>query len=291
MNEIQRFAIPALLALLLHGILANFTLHEQPLLIPKQKGMPISVRIDAAPPDLSPDALPAPEQEEITAEPAQPDVTAEQLKPEPALPEAIVERIEPEPLQPEAIAEPAKAEPIQPEALGEQIRQPSIPAIKPVQRKRIVTPVATRQNPVAQKTVAIKEREQEPLSESEKSVEPHQAAGKHTVIDDRAAERRPGEEKAAVVTDQKAIPAYRHNEQPHYPVMAKRRGYQGEVVLHVLVDSRGSVSEIEIKATSGHSILDRTALATVKRWQFFPATIGGKPVAMWVDVPIDFRLR
>ena len=290
MNEIQRFVIPAFLALLLHGMLANFTLQKQPLLIPKQKGIPISVSIDSAPADLSPDVLPAPEKEELPAQPVQPEANAERIEPEPLQPEAMVERIKPEPLQPAAIVEQVKPEPLQPEAIVEQVRAASIPAIEPVQRKRIVTPVEIRQNPVTQRTPAIKGREQEPLSGSE-SVELPQDAGNHTVMNDRAAERRPRDENAAVVLDQKAIPAYRHNEQPHYPAMAKRRGYQGEVVLHVLVDSRGSVSEIEIKATSGHSILDRAALAAVKRWRFFPATVGGKPVAMWVDVPIDFRLE
>ncbi len=290
MNEIQRFVIPAFLAFLLHGILANITLQKPPLLIPKQKGIPISVRIDSAPGNLSSDVLPAPEIEELTTEPVQPEAIAEQIKPEPVQPEAIAEQIKPEPVQPEAIVEQVKPEPLQPEAIVEQIRPASIPAIEPAQRKRIVTPAEIRQNPVTQKTPAINVREDEPLSET-KSDELQLTAGNHTVMNDLAAERRPGDQNAAVVPDQKAIPAYRHNEQPHYPVMAKRRGYQGEVVLHVLVDSRGSVSEIEIKATSGHSILDRAALAAVKRWRFFPAIAGGKPVAMWVDVPIDFRLE
>ncbi len=275
MNEIQRFAIPAFLALLLHGILANFTLHKQPLLIPKQKGIPISVNINSMPPAVLPEFLPA-EKVEITPEPVQPEVIVEQTKPEPVQSEATVEQIEPEPLQPEAIVE--------------QIRHPSIPTIGPSQRKRIVTPDEIKQNPVPQNVSAIKNREEEPLSESEKN-EQNRNVSPRALMDDLVVEQRPKEQDSAALLDQKAIPAYRQNEQPHYPVMAKRRGYQGEVVLHVLVDSRGIVSQIEIKATSGHGILDKTALATVKRWQFFPATIGGKPVAMWVDVPIDFRLQ
>lgn len=90
---------------------------------------------------------------------------------------------------------------------------------------------------------------------------------------------------------QKAIPEYQHNQQPAYPVMAKRRGHQGEILLNVLVNSKGVVSEIKIKHSSGHSSLDTAALETVKNWVFTPASEGGRPIDMWVDVPIEFRLN
>ena len=73
--------------------------------------------------------------------------------------------------------------------------------------------------------------------------------------------------------------------------MAKRRGYEGEILLNVLVNSKGMVSEIKIKHSSGHLSLDTAALETVKNWLFTPATEGGRPVAMWVNVPIEFRLK
>ena len=176
MNEIQRFVIPAFLALLLHGILANFTLQKQPLLVPKQKGIPISVSIDSAPPDVSPEVLPAVEKEEITPEPAQPEVLVEQIKPEPVQPEAIVEQIKPEPVQPEAIAE--------------QIRHPSIPTIEPAQRKRIVKPDDIKENPVPQEVSAIKNRDQE-LPSASRNIKLKQDVSHHAFMDDLVSDRRP----------------------------------------------------------------------------------------------------
>jgi len=84
---------------------------------------------------------------------------------------------------------------------------------------------------------------------------------------------------------------YRQNKQPAYPLMAKRRGYEGVTLLNVLVDASGMVSEIKIKTSSGHFSLDSAALETVKNWLFTPATEDGRPVAMWVDVPIEFQLK
>ena len=102
---------------------------------------------------------------------------------------------------------------------------------------------------------------------------------------------RPEKKISIAPIQKKAIPIYRQNKQPPYPVMAKRRGYEGEVLLHVLVDSEGKVSELKIKHSSGHKSLDRAALKTVRNWLFTPATEGDRPVVMWVDVPIVFQLK
>jgi len=84
---------------------------------------------------------------------------------------------------------------------------------------------------------------------------------------------------------------YRENKHPPYPVMARRRGYEGKILLDVLVNSRGLVSDIKIKHSSGHQSLDTAAVETVKNWLFTPASEGGRPVSMWIDVPIEFELK
>lgn len=88
-----------------------------------------------------------------------------------------------------------------------------------------------------------------------------------------------------------AQPRYAENPKPHYPKEAKRKGYQGEVLLRVEVLSNGRVGEIEIKRSSGYEILDRSALAAVKEWKFIPAKKGETTIPVWVNVPIAFQLR
>ncbi len=104
-------------------------------------------------------------------------------------------------------------------------------------------------------------------------------------------EKLPTETKSVAPIYTKAMPMYRQNKQPVYPVMARRRGYEGKVLLHVMVDAKGLVSDVKIKNSSGHLSLDRVALQSVKNWLFTPATEGDRPVAMWVDVPIHFQLQ
>jgi periplasmic protein TonB len=89
----------------------------------------------------------------------------------------------------------------------------------------------------------------------------------------------------------KATPAYRENPRPEYPRIAKRRGYEGTVVLEVLVNSGGKVDELRILESSGYGILDRSALKSVRDWVFEPGSVGDRKVAMWVRVPVRFELK
>jgi protein TonB len=82
-----------------------------------------------------------------------------------------------------------------------------------------------------------------------------------------------------------------NNPKPLYPLVARRNGAQGRVVLSVQVSASGASSEVLLKHSSGHAVLDDAALQTVRRWHFIPARRGDTPVESWVDVPITFRLE
>jgi len=88
-----------------------------------------------------------------------------------------------------------------------------------------------------------------------------------------------------------ATPAYRKNPRPEYPRIARRRGYQGTVLLEVLVNKAGKVDDLRILQSSGYRMLDRSALQSVKTWLFEPGSIGDQKVDMWVRVPVRFELK
>jgi len=58
--------------------------------------------------------------------------------------------------------------------------------------------------------------------------------------------------------------------QPPYPKMALESGQQGSVLLQMTVDDAGLIQDIEVKQSSGSSILDRSALDFVKRHWIVP---------------------
>jgi protein TonB len=73
--------------------------------------------------------------------------------------------------------------------------------------------------------------------------------------------------------------------------VARRRGYEGTTILEVLVNRKGKVDEVRLSSSSGHSLLDRAAKSSVKKWVFVPARRGNQKVEMWVKIPIRFQLR
>ncbi|MBU2499418.1 MAG: energy transducer TonB [Proteobacteria bacterium] len=88
-----------------------------------------------------------------------------------------------------------------------------------------------------------------------------------------------------------AFPVYQKNPPPVYPRLARRRGYEGTVVLEVLVNRLGKVDELRLFQSSGYGVLDRAAVTAVKSWLFEPGMRGDEKVDMWVKIPVRFRLE
>ncbi len=75
---------------------------------------------------------------------------------------------------------------------------------------------------------------------------------------------------------------------PTYPDSARKAKIEGTVMVKALVGKDGGVMRVEIER--GVTGLDASALAAVKQWKFKPATADGQPRAVWVIVPVMFRL-
>ncbi|OGP53190.1 MAG: hypothetical protein A2Y65_00980 [Deltaproteobacteria bacterium RBG_13_52_11] len=86
-------------------------------------------------------------------------------------------------------------------------------------------------------------------------------------------------------------PRYIENPEPEYSLEARQNGYHGKVLLKVEVLPNGRVGGVEIEKSSGYEVLDRSALATVKKWRFIPAKKGKVATLCWVKIPITFQLR
>lgn len=81
------------------------------------------------------------------------------------------------------------------------------------------------------------------------------------------------------------------NVPPSYPALARRRGYQGRVVVRVSVQANGGVGSAVVTQSSGHNILDEAALEAVRQWRFRPAQRAGRSVNATLDVPVVFQLE
>jgi periplasmic protein TonB len=78
---------------------------------------------------------------------------------------------------------------------------------------------------------------------------------------------------------------------PGYPAHVRRLGLQGVTLLRVHVLADGRVGDISVETSAGHPDLDRAAAEAVRQWRFEPGRRGDQAVAMWVLLPVEFRLR
>lgn len=74
-----------------------------------------------------------------------------------------------------------------------------------------------------------------------------------------------------------------------YPEEAKAQNIEGMVVVRAFVDEHGGVIKAEI-GKSDNPLLDDAARAAVLETRFMPVRRDGKATAVWVEVPVKFRL-
>jgi protein TonB len=83
------------------------------------------------------------------------------------------------------------------------------------------------------------------------------------------------------------IPIYKPD--PAYSEEARKAKYQGTVVLWIVVDASGTVTDCRVVKPLGLG-LDEKAVETVRTWKFKPAQRNGTPVPVRVMVEVSFRL-
>lgn len=77
---------------------------------------------------------------------------------------------------------------------------------------------------------------------------------------------------------------------PVYPQASLRRGETGRVVVRVLISPQGTVANVSVRTSSGHSRLDESALSAVRQARFKPYTENGVAYSAMADIPFDFVL-
>ncbi|MGO9084364.1 MAG: energy transducer TonB [Candidatus Sulfotelmatobacter sp.] len=75
---------------------------------------------------------------------------------------------------------------------------------------------------------------------------------------------------------------------PVYPPLARQAHLQGTVVLKVLINKSGDVSDIQL--VSGHPMLAPAAMEAVKQWKYQPYLLNGDPVEVETNVQVIFKI-
>jgi protein TonB len=175
---------------------------------------------------------------------------------------------------------------LSPAVIAQKVKKPTPPKEQKKETKKTNTvkasvPRTVKDSPALSLTADIVKVVHTPVNNSKPAEQPKQkkSSSENKTID-----------SAPAVTVE-ASPLYAQNPKPNYPTLAKRRNWQGTVILSVLVTEYGESETVELHKSSGHTMLDNSALTIVRSWRFLPGTIGGRPVAMRVLIPIQFKLQ
>jgi len=103
------------------------------------------------------------------------------------------------------------------------------------------------------------------------------------------APQTPASQPSAPTSPERTPPVLLFQVPPEYTEAARREGRQGEVLLAVEVDERGSPASIQI-VRSLEVGLDQKAVEAVRKWRFRPALIGAQAVREVVEVKVRFHL-
>lgn len=118
-----------------------------------------------------------------------------------------------------------------------------------------------------------------------------QSTGRHTLGGISLYDQTDNEMSHIYHNVKEAVPLYKENPAPVYPIQAKKRGYEGIVILEVLVTKEGKAEKVSVFQSSRYSLLDEAAVSSVKKWRFEPGKRGDEKVDMPVKIPIRFKLE
>ena len=89
------------------------------------------------------------------------------------------------------------------------------------------------------------------------------------------------------------MPTFRRQVKPRYPDRARRAGIEGRVFVSVLISENGMPVKAQImkREPTDTTVFDEPAVEAVMKSRYTPGIQNGKPVKVWLTLPIRFTLR
>ncbi|MBL1275677.1 MAG: energy transducer TonB, partial [Ectothiorhodospiraceae bacterium] len=77
-----------------------------------------------------------------------------------------------------------------------------------------------------------------------------------------------------------------------YPQRARRRGWQGDVIVELHINEKGQLGRVHLARSSGYSVLDRSALNAIRKLKAIDIPDNFGPLqAVNLQLPVYFRLQ
>ncbi len=162
-----------------------------------------------------------------------------------------------------------------------KVKQPQAKIEETVIQERVIEPVVMSDSKEA---VALSQPVEEPVQQKVEAIKAEAAP-----VKEAAPTKKPSEPKDVEFGGDFG-PKFLHREMPVYPLMARRLGKEGRVVLRLTIDANGKLSGVEVIEGAGYGFTE-AAVEAVKKSTFTPAVLNGKAVMSRALLPIKFTLR
>jgi protein TonB len=94
---------------------------------------------------------------------------------------------------------------------------------------------------------------------------------------------------AAQVTELPGVASMPDNLKRFYPHDAEQRGFEGDVVLRLLIDADGSIAKVDVVSDPGEG-LGAAGVRAIRAFRFRPGKLNGEPVATTITYTLQFRI-
>jgi len=190
--------------------------------------------------------------------------------------ELIMEIVKPKP----------KIEPPPPKPVVKQPPPPPKPVVK--QPPPPPKPVVKQPQPPPKPTIKDPEPLVEPVSLPTEDTIPIE---KPEIVEEAVLNKTDPVVEAKMIEDYATLLAAHISQFKRYPRIAQRRGWEGDVMIEIRMDSKGSILTISLLEKSQYQVLDDEAIKMIERAKPFPAPQKSISDTFTVFVPVKFGLK
>ncbi|MEZ8100691.1 energy transducer TonB [Vibrio bivalvicida] len=185
--------------------------------------------------------------------------------------------------QPKAEPEPSKKQVTSPEPQKVE-KQPNPVEKKVVNKKPRIEKKVTQKKSVPKKQPVAdkpKEKPAQKVVEKKQAPKQHESKAQPELVNQGASSQPVMVTRPSFLTRPSA---------PKYPRLARKRGIEGIALYEIWLDEDGQQVKQVLISSSGTDILDKSALAAIKKWRFSPHSVDGQKMAHRVQIPVRFKL-
>jgi TonB family protein len=172
-------------------------------------------------------------------------------------------------------------------------QQETLPSTSQRETKAIMRPQAENEQSISKpEAVEVKHRQADAIVKETLILSIGQKAENHSPVKTVIASLEKAGSQKIIETKfgNAGAPVFIHREMPIYPILARRLGKEGNVVLKLLIDTAGKLQNIEVIEPSWFGFTEAT-IEAIQKSTFSPAHKNGEKIVSKAILSVRFKLE